>query len=97
MCGRFTRTMSWREIYELYRLTVERETDFKRENFKPRYNVAPTQDIPILRQPDGEPEMAIARWGLGPALGQGREERLQDDQCPGRDHHGKGLVQDRGE
>ncbi len=66
MCGRFTRTMSWREIYELYRLTVERETDFKRENFKPRYNVAPTQDIPILRQPDGEPEMAIARWGLVP-------------------------------
>ncbi len=66
MRGRFTRTMSWREIYELYRLTVERETDFKRENFKPRYNVAPTQDIPILRQPDEEPEMAIARWGLVP-------------------------------
>ena len=66
MCGRFTRTMSWREIYELYRLTVERETDFKREHFKPRYNVAPTQDIPILRQPDGEPEMTIAHWGLVP-------------------------------
>ena len=72
MCGRFTRTMSWREIYELYRLTVERETDFKRENFKPRYNVAPTQDIPILRQPDGEPEMAIARWGLVPPWADGR-------------------------
>ena len=37
-------------------------------NFPPRYNVAPTDPIPIIRidPRDGERELAIARWGLIP-------------------------------
>jgi putative SOS response-associated peptidase YedK len=37
-------------------------------NFPPRYNVAPTQPIPIIRVDprDGERELVMARWGLVP-------------------------------
>jgi putative SOS response-associated peptidase YedK len=36
-------------------------------NFPPRYNVAPTQPIPIVRLVDGKRQFALARWGFIPA------------------------------
>jgi putative SOS response-associated peptidase YedK len=36
-------------------------------NFPPRYNVAPTQPIAIVRLDDGKPSFALMRWGLIPA------------------------------
>jgi putative SOS response-associated peptidase YedK len=38
-----------------------------RPNFPPRYNVAPTQPIPIVRMEAGKPAFALARWGFLPA------------------------------
>jgi putative SOS response-associated peptidase YedK len=36
-------------------------------NFPPRYNVAPTQPIPIVRLADGNRHFALMRWGLIPS------------------------------
>ena len=36
-------------------------------NFPPRYNVAPTQPVPIVRMVEGRREFALVRWGLIPA------------------------------
>src|SRR5580704_9376373 len=36
-------------------------------NFPPRYNVAPTQPIPVVRVDDGKRSLALMRWGLLPA------------------------------
>jgi len=36
-------------------------------NFPPRYNVAPTQPIPVVRLVDGKREFALMRWGFVPA------------------------------
>src|SRR5246127_4117919 len=36
-------------------------------NFPPRYNVAPTQPIPVVRLIDGRRSFALLRWGLIPA------------------------------
>jgi putative SOS response-associated peptidase YedK len=36
-------------------------------NFPPRYNVAPTQPIPIVRLIDGKRSYALVRWGFLPA------------------------------
>jgi putative SOS response-associated peptidase YedK len=36
-------------------------------NFPPRYNIAPTQPIPIVRLRDGKPSLALMRWGLLPS------------------------------
>jgi putative SOS response-associated peptidase YedK len=35
-------------------------------NFPPRYNVAPTQPVPIVRLVEGQREFALVRWGLIP-------------------------------
>lgn len=76
MCGRFTNQITWRELVELYRIH-----DQPALNLRPRYNVAPSQDIPIVRlveeredapkdaegdEREPEREIAIARWGLVP-------------------------------
>ena len=59
MCGRFTNHMTWEEMVALYEI---HNTDF-RPNLKPRYNIAPTQMVPIVRDDDGRRHLSIMRWG----------------------------------
>jgi putative SOS response-associated peptidase YedK len=54
--------MSWRELVELYRLTDDQPA----LNVPARYNVAPTQQVPIVRLEDGRRRLAMVRWGLVP-------------------------------
>jgi putative SOS response-associated peptidase YedK len=39
------------------------------EDWSPRYNIAPTQPIPVIRQNPKEPvrELSLVRWGLIPS------------------------------
>jgi putative SOS response-associated peptidase YedK len=59
MCGRFTLHTPTAQIEEAFHLHSGLE-------LKPRYNIAPSQDIPIIRDTENEREMAMARWGLIP-------------------------------
>jgi putative SOS response-associated peptidase YedK len=61
VCGRFTNQITWRELVELYRIHNQPAL-----NLRPRYNVAPSQDIPIVRPVADGREIAVARWGLLP-------------------------------
>ena len=59
MCGRYSLTASPEEVKALFGYE---ETP----NFPPRYNIAPTQPIAIVRNEQGAPHFALARWGLMP-------------------------------
>jgi len=63
MCGRFTRYLSWSEIHTLYRLTVPAEIG---RNDEPRYNIAPTQDVPFITAEAGAQRLREGRWWLVP-------------------------------
>ena len=60
MCGRYTITSAPEAIRALFRYEEQ-------PNFPPRYNVAPTQPIPIVRLVDGKRQFALVRWGLLPS------------------------------
>ncbi|MDD2899822.1 MAG: SOS response-associated peptidase [Desulfuromonadaceae bacterium] len=63
MCGRMVINLSPETITEIYGIIqkIDRERN-------PRYNVAPTQDIPIVRQnPDGARSLTSVHWGLIPS------------------------------
>ncbi len=60
MCGRFTQSYTWRELVELYRLTQPAL------NLRPRYNIAPTTQIDVVRLAETGPELVPMRWGLIP-------------------------------
>jgi putative SOS response-associated peptidase YedK len=59
MCGRYTLTMTPEELKRLFRY-------LETPNFPPRYNVAPTQPIPIVRTDHGQRHFVLVRWGLIP-------------------------------
>lgn len=60
MCGRYTLTSAPEAIRALFRYD-------DRPNFPPRYNIAPTQPIAIVRLVDGKRQFALVRWGLMPS------------------------------
>ena len=62
MCGRY-RLSRRKQIVEAHFSSVSGV-----EDWNPRYNIAPTQRIPIIRQNPKEPvrEFSLMRWGLFP-------------------------------
>ena len=79
MCGRFLLKSPLVELQRAFGFA-------ERPNLGPRFNIAPTQTVAIvrLRQEDGGGrELALVRWGLVPPVGQGAFDRQQDDQRPG--------------
>jgi putative SOS response-associated peptidase YedK len=60
MCGRYTLTSAPEVIRALLGYGEQ-------PNFPPRYNIAPTQPIAIVRVVDGRRQFALVRWGLLPS------------------------------
>jgi len=63
MCGRY-RLSRRKQIIEEHFDSVSGE-----EDWSPRYNIAPTQPVPVIRQHPKEPrrELSLMRWGLIPS------------------------------
>lgn len=63
MCGRY-RLSRRKQILEEHFDSVSRI-----EDWNPRYNIAPTQSVPVIRQNPKEPirELLLFRWGLVPS------------------------------
>lgn len=60
MCGRYSITTASERIRELFGL------EGPMRNLRPRYNLAPTEDAPVVRIRDGERKFVMLRWGLVP-------------------------------
>jgi putative SOS response-associated peptidase YedK len=60
MCGRYAVTSSPEAIRALFRYAEQ-------PDFPPRYNIAPTQPIAIVRLHNGQRQFALVRWGLIPS------------------------------
>ena len=62
MCGRYDLTETPLEVGHWFRVR-----NAATPNFPPRYNIAPTQDVPVVRlDKNGERELVMLRWGLIP-------------------------------
>ena len=62
MCGRFTVTVSHKQLQEAFPL-------FELPALTPRFNIAPTQSVLAVRQEEGKekPQGTFLRWGLVPS------------------------------
>jgi len=67
MCGRYQLSRR-KQLIEEYFETVSDEPEWT-----PRYNIAPTQPVPVIRQNSTEPrrELSLMRWGLIPPWAKG--------------------------
>ena len=59
MCGRFSLHIPMTELIEYFRLAGGIP-------FDRRYNIAPSEKIPVIRRQAGERRLDLARWGLVP-------------------------------
>ena len=59
MCGRFVITSAPAALRQLFGYVEQ-------PNFPPRYNVAPTQPIPVVLVENGARHFRLMRWGLLP-------------------------------
>lgn len=62
MCGRFWASLTWEEYRELLDLKGEPPET----NFRPNWNTAPTHDVLICSERDGERRIEQMKWGLVP-------------------------------
>jgi putative SOS response-associated peptidase YedK len=62
MCGRYRLSRRKQIIEEHFDAVSD-------DDWTPRYNIAPTQPVPIIRQNPKEPrrELSLVRWGLIPS------------------------------
>jgi len=58
MCGRYT-VRSIQPVSELFGIALPPE-------FRPRFNIAPTQDVPVVRSSEGGRRVDLLHWGLVP-------------------------------
>ena len=56
MCGRFTQQLSWAELHRLADLIG------RPRNLAPRYNIAPTTEIEVIRRSEAGNELVPMRW-----------------------------------
>ena len=61
MCGRFTASFEFREIKVRYSLQQDLPC------FGRRFNIAPSQEVPVIIQNGGKNELKMMRWGLVPS------------------------------
>ncbi|MDE2363216.1 MAG: SOS response-associated peptidase [Hyphomicrobiales bacterium] len=61
MCGRYAITLPPEAMRKLFGFVEQ-------PNFPPRYNVAPTQPVPIVRANDGQRRFGLVRWGFLPGF-----------------------------
>jgi len=61
MCGRFTYAKEFRELR--IRFNLDRDIPL----FRPRYNIAPGQEVAVIFNRDGARGLAMMQWGLVPA------------------------------
>jgi putative SOS response-associated peptidase YedK len=61
MCGRFTLYTPESRIRKAFHLEQTAPL-----GLKPRFNIAPSQQVPIIRATETDREMVLARWGLIP-------------------------------
>lgn len=61
MCGRFTLDISPDDLTSYFKLPVQRVL-----RLEPRYNIAPSQGVTVVRVSNGERRLDVVRWGLIP-------------------------------
>jgi putative SOS response-associated peptidase YedK len=70
MCGRYSITTAPEAMRRLFGIKGGLP------NFPARYNVAPTQIVPVVRlDAEGQRELALLRWGLVPSWSKGVDQR----------------------
>jgi putative SOS response-associated peptidase YedK len=80
MCGRYEYHPG-----EFSDLRIRFNLDKDLSEFKPSYNIAPGQQVPVIIREDGRNKVKLMRWGFGSLVVSRSFHWKPDDQCALRD------------
>src|SRR5829696_5018817 len=63
MCGRYPEPFHYKDINKYFAAVARIDEEL---GFTPRYNIAPTQLAPIVREDEDGRQLTLLRWGLVP-------------------------------
>ena len=63
MCGRYPDPFHYKDLSKYFAAVARLDEEF---GFTPRYNIAPTQRAPIVREDEEGRHLTLMRWGLVP-------------------------------
>jgi len=63
MCGRYNLITDAQALVDFFEIE---QTLFDVSELQPRYNISPSQNVPIVRDTGNDQELVLARWGLVP-------------------------------
>lgn len=66
MCGRYTLHARLNRLLQQFAVAAREGDIAPLFDYKPRYNIAATQQVPIFRQVDGQREVNTLGWRLLP-------------------------------
>ena len=66
MCGRYGLTGDHAGMLDAFDIKADLRRDIDWKSLMPRYNVGPTDQVPVIFQKDGDRVMEPMRWGLIP-------------------------------
>jgi putative SOS response-associated peptidase YedK len=66
MCGRYTLRTKLNLLLQQFAIEASEQQITEQWDIVPRFNIAPTQQVPVIRQIDGKRELSMMRWGLVP-------------------------------
>jgi putative SOS response-associated peptidase YedK len=89
MCGRYA-------LYADPETLVARFELPQTPDLRPRYNIAPSQEVPAIRRsPEGRRELTLLRWGLVPYWAANETTGHSLIKCPRRDRGDQARVPER--
>ncbi|MCB9750765.1 MAG: SOS response-associated peptidase [Myxococcales bacterium] len=71
MCGRFTLTTRYQDLADQLQLELD---DDDLAQYRPRYNIAPTESTVIAVRDGGRHRLVLARWGMPAPFGPGQDD-----------------------
>lgn len=63
MCGRYSLTLAFEDVISLFNIFID---ELSADTFPPRYNVAPTNIMPVIINEEGQKRIKPMQWGLIP-------------------------------
>jgi putative SOS response-associated peptidase YedK len=81
MCGRYMIKVQVNDLVERFKVVPD---ELAEHGPTVRYNVAPSQTMPVVIHSDGQNRLSLHAVGIDSALGKGPKVSASDDQCTNR-------------
>lgn len=84
MCGRYTLKRKLKELSNIFKAATYPETEWE-----PRFNIAPSQEVPVILEENGNRTIRYMKWGLVPNWSKDKNPKIKPINARGEEASNK--------